>query len=81
MIPALRSAFNAAWTEERYQAFRHHLESRAGVPVEFPVSETPCFFPQTLMDELAAAGEELIHQSLSGEAASAAEAIVPDRFR
>ena len=81
MIPALRAAFNAAWTETRYQAFRHHLESRAGVPVEFPVSETPCFFPQTLMNELAAAGEELIHQSLSGQAARAAEAIVPDRFR
>ena len=77
MIPALRAAFNAAWTETRFQAFRHHLESHVGVPVEFPVSETPCFFPQPLIDELASAGTELIHQSLSGDARRAAKRLCP----
>jgi hypothetical protein len=81
MIRALRTAFNAAWTEERYQAFLDSLQSRVGVPVEFPLAETPCFFPGTLLDELAAAGEELIRQAMSGDAGTAAERIVPSRFR
>jgi hypothetical protein len=81
MIPTLRTAFNAAWTEERYQAFLDFLQSRVGVPVEFPLAETPCFFPESLIDDLATAGGELIRQSMSGDAGAAAERIVPDRFR
>ncbi len=38
------------------------------MPIEFPLSETPCFFPQALVDELAVTGEELIRQSMAGEA-------------
>src|SRR5262245_29658758 len=81
MIPALRTAFNAAWTEKRYHAFLDGLQSRVGLPIEFPLSETPCFLPGTLIDELGAAGAELIRQSMSGDAGAAAERIVPDRFR
>jgi hypothetical protein len=81
MVPSLRRAFNAAWTPSRHDAFVEDLRARVGVPIEFPVSETPCFFPRTLIDSLAAAGEELTRQSLSGEAAVAAERAVPDRFR
>jgi hypothetical protein len=81
MIPALRRAFNQSWTDARYQAFLDHLHARVGMTVEFPLAETPCFFPKTLIDELASAGEDLIRQSMSGEAGRAAEAIVPDRFR
>ena len=81
MIPELREAFNRRWTEARHRAFLDHLQDRVGVPVEFPLSETPCFFPHTLTDALAAAGEDLIRQSMTGEAGRAAEAIVPERFR
>ncbi len=61
--------------------FTAALTARAGVPIEFPLSETPCFFPQALVDELAVTGEELVRQSMAGEARAAAEAVVPDRFR
>src|ERR671934_21117 len=47
-----------------------------GVPIEFPVSETPCFFPAALMQQLAGTGIELAHEALSGEAAAAAERMV-----
>ena len=50
MIPDIRRAFNAQWTEERYRTFTDTLTGRAGVPIEFPLSETPCFFPQSLID-------------------------------
>ena len=81
MIPALRQAFNASWTEARYADFAARLAARVGVPIEFPVSETPCFFPRALIDDLAAAGATLTEQALSGDAARAAERIVPARFR
>ena len=81
MIPALRQAFNAAWTDDRYQAFLDGLTARVGVPIEFPVSETPCFLPRTLVDELARAGEDLVRQSMAGAAGRAAEGVVPEQFR
>src|SRR5688572_24855628 len=81
MIPDVRRAFNAQWSEERHRQFTAALTARAGVPIEFPLSETPCFFPRALVDELAVTGEELVRQSLAGEARAAAEAVVPDRFR
>lgn len=81
MIPRLRRAFNDAWREERYQDFLAILGARAGVDVEFPLAETPCFFPRALVDELAAAGEALVRQALQGEAARAAAQVVPERFR
>jgi hypothetical protein len=81
MIPSLRRAFNAAWTPARYQAFCEDLRARVRVPIEFPVSETPCFFPRSLIDGLAAAGEDLTRQSMSGEAGRAAESVVPEHFR
>jgi hypothetical protein len=81
MIPALRERFNASWTEARYQHLLTTLQQRTGGPVEFHVSETPCFFPRTLIDTLAEVGTELIHQALSGAAAAAAAQVVPEPFR
>jgi hypothetical protein len=81
VIPSLRAAFNQAWSEARYAEFLRLLDARVGVPIEFPVAETPCFFPRALMDSLAATGMELTQQALSGEAAAAAARVVPERFR
>ena len=81
MIPTLRKAFNESWTEERYRAFLAHLHARIGTAIEFPVSETPCFLPRPLVDDLARTGEVLIRQAISGTAGRDGEAIVPNQFR
>ena len=81
MIAALRQAFNAQWSEERYADFARQLRERVGVPIEFPVSETPCFLPRELLDDLARAGIELTEQALTGEARAAAERVIPEHFR
>jgi hypothetical protein len=82
MIQTLRRSFNASWTEARYRDLVARLEMRTGATLEFPISETPCFFPRVLMSSLAATGLELIHQILgSAEAMAAADAAVPERFR
>src|SRR4051794_2577383 len=82
MIPTLRAAFNSAWTEAKYRDFVRRLETRTGATLGFAISETPCFFPQSLMSSLAATGLELVDQILgSAEAMAAANAIVPERYQ
>jgi hypothetical protein len=81
MIPALRAAFNASWTEAGYQALMGRLEAQTHGTIEFPVCETPCFFPRALVETMAATGRTLIEQSMSGAAGEAARNIVPARFR
>src|SRR5688572_32576172 len=82
MIPALRNAFNESWTEKKYRALIDRLEMRTGATLGFPLSETPCFLPRSLMATLAATGLTLINQILdTPDAMAAAEAAVPERFR
>ena len=51
-IPELRQAFNARFTEAKYEAFLRQLDAGSGVHIEFRNSETPCFFPKPLMEKV-----------------------------
>jgi len=62
MIPALRERYNANFTPEKYQTFLKVMEERCGTPVQFRMSETPCFFPKELLEQMAQYGKELIQQ-------------------
>jgi hypothetical protein len=82
VIPALRTAFNESWTEAQFRDLVNRLETRTGSPLGFAISETPCFFPESLLASLAATGVELANQILnSPDAMAAANAIVPERFQ
>ena len=82
MVPSLRTAFNQSWTEQQYRDLIRTLERRTGATLAFPISETPCFFPHSLLASLATTGRELIDQILdSPEAMAAADAAVPERYR
>jgi hypothetical protein len=81
MIPALRTRFNREWTPERHERLLARLAERAGVPLSFALSETPCFFPSALLDEMATTGAALVTSFLANdEARAAAEALVPARY-
>ncbi len=62
MVPALREEFNRNFTPVKYRRFLKNLDRACGTHVEFPVSETPCFVPQSLLDRMAQAGRALILQ-------------------
>jgi hypothetical protein len=82
VLPELRQAFNRDYRPERYQLLLEDCARRARAPLEFRISETPCFFPRSLMQKIVDTGAELTHQLL-GDAAflkASAEA-VPERFR
>lgn len=80
MIPALRQQFNSNFTPEKYQTFLKLMEERCGVPVQFQLSETPCFFPQPLLDQMSQYGEELIRQLGGLEYRKASFDAIPPEF-
>src|SRR5688572_2031256 len=81
MIPALRERFNREFTPAKFARLQTLVAGRAGGPVPFPISETPCFFPAALLDEMAAAGADLVTGFLADARARAeTEALIPARY-
>jgi hypothetical protein len=82
VIPTLRQSFNAKWTDAQFRGLVARLETRTGATLDFPLSETPCFLPRSLMATLASTGLTLIDQVLDNpDARAAAEGVVPERYR
>jgi len=82
MISSYRSAFNASFASETYQHFRRELTARCGMDIPFQVSETPCFFPASLIEQLADAGTTLIRQLVENpDYHQRSEASIPEQFR
>jgi hypothetical protein len=82
VLPSLRQAFNREWRPERYQALLDDCARRSRAKLEFRISETPCFFPPSLMQRIVDTGAELTQQLLgnAGFLKASADA-VPERFR
>jgi hypothetical protein len=82
VLPELRQAFNREWRPERYQALLADCARRTRAKLEFRIAETPCFFPQSLMQRIVDTGAELTQQLLGNAAfLKASEEAVPERFR
>jgi hypothetical protein len=78
LIPELRRAFNAAFSEERYEATCRRLEQRLGCEIPFRMCETPVFLPPELRDAMVrAAGEILDELARPEQLAFSREAIPP----
>jgi hypothetical protein len=81
MIPALREAFNRNFRPEIYQQFLENLEASAGTPIAFRVSETPCFLPKALLDQMAEYGRDLVLQLVDNpEYRRASDVTVPPQY-
>lgn len=82
MIPSLRLDFNSRFTPKKYETLLKTLEERCGTAVKFRVSETPCFFPAPLLEDMSHVGEELIRQLVdSPEYHVRSEASIPPDFK
>ena len=62
MIPSWRRQFNENFTPAKYQAFLRQIDDTCGTHVQFRLSETPCFFPKSLLDRMASDGVALVRQ-------------------
>jgi hypothetical protein len=82
MIPSFRRSFNSNFSAEKYRTFLKRLHERCGTPVMFRVSETPCFFPESLLTTMAEAGTELVRQLVEDPAYhSRSDDSIPAQFR
>ena len=82
MIPSLRNQFNASFTSDKYQTFLRRIDEACGTHVQFRLSETPCFFPGSLLEQMAQDGKELIRQLVeSTEYRARSNASIPTEFR
>lgn len=68
MIPAVRQAFNANFTPEKYESFLKELHAAHPGAIEFRVAETPVFVPKAFTKKLIDACESIV------------DFIVDDRF-
>ena len=82
MIPSLRKQFNAGFTPEKYQTFLRRIDDACGTHVQFRLSETPCFFPRSLLDRMAEDGKELILQLVANpEYRAKSDESIPPEFK
>jgi hypothetical protein len=82
MIPSLRRQFNASFTPDKYRTFLRRMDDASGTHVEFRLSETPCFFPKTLLERMSEDGKVLIRQLVeSPEYRSRSNPSIPEAFR
>lgn len=77
MIPELRRAYNAGFTEEKYLGMLRDLESEVGFPIDFRISETPLFLTGELTGELERAAWEILGTVTSEEYLRQADRAVP----
>jgi hypothetical protein len=81
MIPALREAFNRNYTPEKYRGFLQNLDAACGTHIGFRASETPCFVPKSLLDQMAQYGRELVAQLVDDPVyLRASDASVPAQY-
>lgn len=60
MVPALREAYNKAFTEEKYQEFLNDLHGIFPGAIDFRVAETPVFIPASFRDKMLETCESII---------------------
>jgi hypothetical protein len=82
MIPSYRHDFNSRFTPEKYGQLRREMALRCGMEVPFALCETPCFFPQALVERMGEDGKALIRQLVENpEYIARSEASIPAEFR
>ncbi len=82
MIPSYRQDFNARFTPEKYDRLRREMTERCGMEVPFALCETPCFFPNALVERMGEDGQALIRQLVDNpEYRTRSEASIPAEFR
>jgi hypothetical protein len=82
MIRSLRTQFNPNFTPEKYRTFLRRIDDACGTHVQFRLSETPCFFPKSLLERMAEDGKQLIRQLVeSPEYLARSDESIPADFR
>ena len=76
-----RRQFNAAFTQEKYQAFLEVVNSAFGEAVTFRIAESPVFVPRALKEQLLRAVEEIVPVIMAPNFIQRSEAAIPPHLR
>lgn len=60
MIKTIRDAYNANFTDEKYNAFLKDINSSFNYKVKFKIAETPVFLPKALQQKLVEACDDIM---------------------
>ena len=77
MISSIRLAYNAAFTEEKYQQFLADMKQEFNTEIDFRISESPVFVDAQLKSKLIHAGEEIIDVLVRPDFKSLSEKAIP----
>jgi hypothetical protein len=77
MIPSLRHAYNAVFSDEKYRSYKRRLSERGRMEIPFHLAETPFFLPPELRDEMIAASLDIFRQLSTPEALHRSLSAVP----
>lgn len=81
MHPATRHRYNAAFTDEKYRAFMHTMDTAYGEAVTFRVAETPIFVPRALKNQLLQGVEDICAVVTRPDFTAKSEAAIPAHLR
>jgi hypothetical protein len=82
VIPELRQDFNHRFRPEAFRSMLRGLDVVARAHVDFAIAETPCFFPQSFLDHVAAIGADLCQRLVDDPVYLAASlAAIPEKWR
>ena len=77
MEPALRAAFNADFTQEKYAALLRCVNEATKWPADFRISESPIFLTREFTEEAVFAANEIAAQTQTPEFAKHATTAIP----
>jgi hypothetical protein len=77
MVPALRKAFNSAFTQKQYEAFLKDLFHLHPGAIEFRIAETPVFVPKEFGQKMIDTCETIVDLIVSPSFKSISDAAIP----
>lgn len=81
MVPAVRKAYNAAFTPQRYQHFLQEMNNAHPGDIEFRIAETPVFLSKEFKHKLLQACESIVDTILRPDFIALTEPSLPPQVR
>ncbi len=81
MHTEVRQRFNAAFTQEKYEAFLRTVNTAYGEPCTFRIAETPVFVPKSLKNKLLKGVEDICAVITAPDFMGRSEAALPSHLR
>jgi hypothetical protein len=78
MIDSIRSAYNAQFSTDRYEALLANIHAKFPAQLDFRIAETPVFVPKLLTDKMLMACEDIVRTITQPDFRDKTEAAIPD---